>query len=105
MLGRAVLGGGLLELVGGGRGGGVCDAEWLAGHRRPQEPDELAGDSDVRDGRALAVLGEVAVAMIEPDLRLPGALVRLGAGLRASRRMPVMPARLDRRGCPELCRS
>jgi hypothetical protein len=70
-----VLGGGLLELVvvDGGRVGG---AEWLVGHRGPEEPDELAGDRDVRDGRAFPVLGEVPVSVMQPDLGLPGALVR-----------------------------
>ena len=73
-----MLGGGLLELVGGGRGrcGGVGDAEWLVGHRGPQEPGELAGDRDVRDGPAFPVVGEVSVAVMQPDLGVPGALVR-----------------------------
>src|ERR1700712_1386793 len=47
-------------------------AQRLVGHRGPQEADELAGDRDVRHGRALAVLGEVAVAVVQADLRPPG---------------------------------
>ena len=70
-----MLDGGLLELVVGVDDGGVGGAEWLVGHRGPQKPDELAGDGDVRDGAALAVLGEVPVSVMEPDLGLPGALV------------------------------
>ena len=111
-----MLGGGLLELAGGGRGrcGAVGDAEWLVGHRGPQEPDELAGDRDVRDGRAFPVVGEVSVAVIEPDLGVPGALVRRravasGAGERggsatpasiSSRRACLFP---DRVMCPRCC--
>ena len=62
---------------------GVGGAEWLVGHRGPQEPDELAGDRDVRDRRAFPVVGEVPVAVMQPDLGLPGALVRRRAVLRA----------------------
>ena len=105
VIGDGLLGGGLLELVAvdGGRVGG---AQRLVGHRGPEEPDELAGDRDVRDGRALPVVGEVPVAVMQPDLRLPGALVGLGArsrggGVRGgSARRPRSAA--GGRGC---CRS
>ena len=76
-----MLGGGLLEVVVDG-GRVVGGAEWLVGHRGPEEPGELAGDRDVRDGRAFPVLGEVPVAVMQPELGLPGALVRRGAVLR-----------------------
>jgi hypothetical protein len=65
------------------------------GHRGPQEPDELPCDREIRNGRAFAVLGEVPVAVIEPDVRLPGALVRLGAGRWPSGCVSVVPGRFD----------
>jgi hypothetical protein len=48
-------------------------AERLVGHRGPEEARKFAGDGGGRDGRALAVAGEVAVAMVQAELRLPGA--------------------------------
>ena len=92
--GGGSLGGGLLELVevDGGRVGG---AEWLVGDRGPQEPDELAGDSDVRDRRAFPVVGEMPVSVMQSDLCLPGALVRRRTVLRESGSVAVVPGCLD----------
>src|SRR6266702_4314736 len=42
----------------GSGGGGLLVAEWLFGHRRPEEADQFAGDGDVGDRRLLAVAGE-----------------------------------------------
>ena len=81
-------------MVDGGRVVG-CGAERLVGHRGPQEPDELARDSDVRDRRAFPVVGEMPVAVIEPDLGLPGALVRRRTVLREPRSVAVVPRSLD----------
>ena len=55
----------------------------------------LAGDGDVRDRRALAVVGQVPVAVVEPDLRMPGALVRRRTGLRETGGVTVVPSGLD----------
>src|SRR5450432_367583 len=93
--GEALLGGGLLELVVVDGGRVVGGAQWLVGHRGPEEPDELAGDRDVRDGRAFPVLGEVAVSVMQPDLGLPGALVGLRAGGRSAGCVAVVPGGLD----------
>src|SRR6266508_1286783 len=77
--------------------------EGLPGHGRPEEAAELAGDGDGGDGGQLSVADEVAVAIVEADLRLPGARERLGrdeplvrpdAGGEA-RRVLVVPGRLD----------
>src|SRR5438034_187659 len=67
--------------VGGSGGAGYLLrllAERLPGHRRPEEAAELAGDGDGGDGGKLALSGEVAVTVVEADLRLPGAGERLG---------------------------
>jgi hypothetical protein len=73
----------LLVLVAGGRGRGrvVGGAQRLVGHRGPQEAGELAGDGDVGDRRLLAVIDEAAVAVVQADLGLPGALVGCRPGL------------------------
>ena len=89
-----MLGGGLLELV-VVDGGLIGGAEWLVGHRGPQEPDELARDRDVRDGRAFPVVGEVPVAVIQPDLGLPGALVRRRTAGGEAGGVAVVPSGLD----------
>ena len=104
-----MLGGGLLELIAVDGRLGIGGAERLVGHRGPQEPGELAGNSDVRDRRAFPVVGEVPVAVIKPDLGLPGALVALagrwrGVGERGGSRYDVgeVPLRvLLRRRPPE----
>lgn len=44
----------------------------LVGQLGPEKSDELAGDRDGGHGGAFAVLGEVPVAVMEPDLGLPG---------------------------------
>ena len=99
-----MLGGGLLELVGvDGAMRRVGDAERLVGHRGPQEPDELAGDRDVRDGRAFPVVGEVPVAVMQPDLGLPGALVRRRAVLREAGSVAVVPGCLDQQPAGVAC--
>jgi hypothetical protein len=53
-------------------GVGLLVADGLVGHRRPGKASELARDGDGRDGGALAVGGEVAVAVMQADLRVPG---------------------------------
>ena len=71
-------------------------ADGLVGHGGPEEAGELAGDGDVDDGRALAVVGEVAVAVVQADLGLPGAIGR-AAGPVVGRRgaVAVVPGGLD----------
>lgn len=64
----------------------------IAAHRKPEE---LAGDRDVHDGRALAVIDEMAVAVMQSHLRLPRALVGLLPRRWAPRRVAVMPRGLD----------
>lgn len=76
-------------------GGRVGDAQWLVGHCRPQEPDEFASDRDVRDSCALAVLGEVAVSVMQPDLGWPGTLVRRRAARGHAGCVAVVPRGLD----------
>ena len=62
-------------------------AQRLVGHGGPEEAGELAGDGGGGDGRALAVVGEVAVAVVQADLGLPGA--RGTAGGTSSASAPV----------------
>ena len=58
----------------------------MVGDGGPEEPGELAGDGDGRHGRAFATLeGEVAVAVVQPDLGLPGARVGLGTAVGTAR--------------------
>ena len=71
----AVVGSGSLELLAGG----------LVGQLGPEEGGELAGDGDGHDGRALAAFGELAMACVEADLGLPGAIGRWRAGRGAAR--------------------
>lgn len=80
-------------MVDGGRvlGG----AQRLVGHRGPHEPDEFASDRDVGDRRALAVLGEVAVSVMQPDLGLPGTLVGWRARSGKAGSVAVVPRGLD----------
>ncbi len=78
--GSRVLDGDLLGVVVVDGGRVVGGAQRLVGQRGPEESGELAGDRDVRDRRAFAVFGEVSVAVMQADLGLPGALVRLSAG-------------------------
>ena len=75
------LGSGGLELLSGG----------LLGHLGPQKAGELASDSDGHDGGALALLGEVAVALEESDLRLPGSVRGVKSAGGASRGVAVVP--------------
>ena len=59
--------------------------------------DELAGDRDVDDGRALAALGQVVVAVVQADLGVPGAR-RTGSRAAGSGRrgaVAVVPGGLD----------
>ena len=98
----------------GGRGGRLTPARVVAGRHAqaaalvrcrkmtaggaggPEEAGELAGDGDGRDGGAFAVFGEVAVAMMQPNLGLPGARVTLrSARLRPAGRVLVGPGGLD----------
>ena len=82
------LAGGLLGLL-------VAGGDRLVGERGPEERCELAGDRDVDDGRALAVLGEVAVAVVQADLGLPGALIGLHAAGGAAGCVAVVPGGFD----------
>ena len=68
---------------------------WLGGELGPQEGGELAGDSDGYNGGALALGGEVTVAVKEPDLRLPCPVRRLRAAGGATGCVPVVPGGLD----------
>ena len=84
----------------GGLGGGGLQKLWfspcgLVSQLGPEECDEFAGDRDVRDGRAFAGLGEVTVAVIEPDLGLPGSRGWFGPAGWASWSMSVVPGRFD----------
>src|SRR4051794_9040587 len=64
------------------RSGGGLRGEGLMCGGGPQEPSELARDSDGRDGGALPSLDrEVVVAAVQADLGLPGAWVGLGAAV------------------------
>ena len=76
-------------------GGELLLSWWLVGELGPEEPSELTGDSDGYDGRALALRGEVAVAVKEADLRLPGAVGWLRAAAGAAGRVAVVPGGLD----------
>src|SRR5438093_336582 len=59
--------------TGGWSGGGhLLGGQGLAGHGGPEEAGELAGDGDVGDGGALAVAGEVAVAVGQAHLGAEG---------------------------------
>jgi|SRR5665647_1254297 len=82
---------------------GTISAHGLVGHRRPENAAELAGDGDRGDRRRLATAGQVAMAMVQADLRLPGAGERLGRdpslvrpdARREARRVLVVPGGLD----------
>ena len=63
----------------------------LVGHFGPQEAGEFAGDGDGHDGGAFPLLGEVAMAGEEADLRVPGAAAGLGAGLGRPGWVAVVP--------------
>ncbi len=83
-----------------GLGGSGLQRLWfspcgLVSQLGPEECDELAGDRDVGDGRAFAGLGEVTVAVIEPDLGLPGSRGWFGPASRAPGGVAVVPGRFD----------
>src|SRR5207244_1848583 len=69
--------------TGGWSGGGhLLGGQGLAGHGGPEEAGELAGDGDVGDGGALAVAGEVAVAVVQAHLGAEGAGGDVGRDVR-----------------------
>jgi len=63
----------------------------LLGHLGPEEASEFTGDSDGHDGGALALLGEMAMAVKETDLRVPGPVAGLGTSGGASGCVAVVP--------------
>lgn len=81
----------------------MITAQGLIGHRRPEKAAELTGDRDRGDRRGLAAAGQVAMAMVQADLRLPGAGEQLGDNhslvgpdaSREERRVLVVPGSLD----------
>ena len=75
---------------------GWLEDERLVGRGGPEESGELAGDRDGRDGGALPAFGgEVAVAAVQPDLGLPGALVGERAAFADAGWVVVGPGGLD----------
>src|SRR5438270_8086390 len=82
----------------------------LLGHGRPDEADKLARHRHVGDRRALPALDEIAVAMVQADLRRPGPGGDLGPACRraaggshrAPGRVAVVPGRLDQEPAPAL---
>ena len=67
----------------------------MVGGGGPEEPSELAGDRDRRDGWAFPLRGEMLVAAVQADLCLPGALVSLGTAVAQPGRVSVGPGRFD----------
>src|SRR3954463_4943512 len=83
----------------GSGSGGLLVAEGLVGHGGPEEAGELAGDGDGGDGRALAVVGEGVVAVVQAQLGAPGAGGdfgrHVGLAARAAGSVAVVPGGLD----------
>ena len=67
----------------------------LVGEFGPEEGCELASDRDGHDGRALAALGEVAVAVVQADLGLPGAVGGVWASGGSAGCVAVVPGGFD----------
>src|SRR5487761_2069622 len=77
------------------RGSDGLSGQGLFGHRGPQETHELARDSDDRDSGAFAVVGQMSVAAVQPNLGFPGARVGLGSAVGSAGLVSVRPRGLD----------